>query len=526
MSFFAKLFKRSTKDTAPDNTLKIFIDEDFKSYKTLPVNDQTTCEFVLTSIIKYLSFGNTEENNEQAALVLIITDPKLNKVIFKRIINPFENIYDLLKAKSSKDEYVWYLDRGSSNSKLKLDRNDSANSGAPTNMIAEEKKFERSGLLMKKSKKGEFKEKRFELLKDKLIYFKPKEKDKKVSFIPLVNSRADKIMGTKEKHAFEIKTADHSYFLKAKSDEDMKGWIWYINSQAGIATENSILNQFEIATRDCECKYEKNFEDDIKALFTDFEGTFQNAKVRRLFFDTIQNDEPHMADFEDIVDLLIKFKWDIVNNRCDDAIEDSTSIEENLERTIIHVDDQITPEEKKYINFIRDKVCNKEQFSQLQESLISAKAQKSEKDSQEFQLEIDSDPKLNGTIVKEPVNFSKLREVMEIIYKNSLKQLTIFYSHLMSTDLGFQYKLTDLKKHSLFTFCSMPRPVLKKLEEKKDSLGEIKEKKDDLCLLKKGGSIIIPSEKMISAPTSPLKPGRDQAYQTQSVKVVSIMGSL
>ena len=42
--------------------------------------------------------------------------------------------------------------------------------------------------------------------------------------IPLVNSKVEKLIGTKEKNVFQIETSDHIYVLKAKSEEDMQGW--------------------------------------------------------------------------------------------------------------------------------------------------------------------------------------------------------------------------------------------------------------------------------------------------------------
>jgi len=48
----------------------------------------------------------------------------------------------------------------------------------------------------------------------------------------------------------------------------------------------------------------------------------------------------------------------------------------------------------------------------------------------------------------------------------------------MTNDIAFQFKLTDLKKFSLFDFYKMDKPMIKKLEEPKRE--EVKEEKKDI----------------------------------------------
>ena len=106
--------------------------------------------------------------------------------------------------------------------------------------------------------------------------------------MPLENTKAEPLAptNTKEKYVFIIRTFDKAnsieknYILKAKSTMDMNGWVFSINSQAIICTENKRL--FEIAQnikknerKSCETLKEK-----VLKIFGNFEDFISSPQVR------------------------------------------------------------------------------------------------------------------------------------------------------------------------------------------------------------------------------------------------------
>ena len=112
MSFLG-FFKKTTKENILDHTLKIFIYEDFKSYKTLNYDEHTTCEMILNSLKNYLGIGKNGDA-DNISLVIIIKEQSTGATIFKRVINHFENIQEVINTKPPKLGYIWYMDGGSS----------------------------------------------------------------------------------------------------------------------------------------------------------------------------------------------------------------------------------------------------------------------------------------------------------------------------------------------------------------------------------------------------------------------------
>ena len=111
MGFFG-FFKKTSKENILDSKLKIFIDDDFKSYKTLNFDETTTCEIILDTLKTHLGIVKNE-NFDQFSLVIIIKESSTGVTTFKRVINHFENIYEVVKAKPPKLQYIWYAERGS-----------------------------------------------------------------------------------------------------------------------------------------------------------------------------------------------------------------------------------------------------------------------------------------------------------------------------------------------------------------------------------------------------------------------------
>ena len=151
--------------------------------------------------------------------------------------------------------------------------------------------------------------------------------------------------------------------------------IWYLNSQAGIATENSNINQCESAIRQYEYEFEKKNEKDLKVLFTDFEVNLQNSFIRKIFFDAMKQETDYMSDFDVLFDLLLTFKTTI--------LQEDYKLGKNVGYQIFKLIHQIhcsigtdhiySSFEQKYFNFITQKICDKILLNHLRELFSNSK---------------------------------------------------------------------------------------------------------------------------------------------------------
>ena len=283
-----------------------------------------------------------------------------------------------------------------------------------------------------------------------------------------------------------------------------------MNSQAGIATENSNINQCESAIKQYEYEFEKKYEHDLKVLFTDFEVNLQNPILRNFFFDAIKQEAEYMSDFDVLFDLLLTFKTNISKN--DDELGKNVGYQIFKVINQIHNSvgtNHIHPSsfEQKYYIFITQKICDKDLFNHLKELFSSSKENAKLEQENELMKNSNMSSTIDEIILASDI--TKIKEYINMIYKNSLKVLSIFYSNLINNDMPFQFKLTDFHKKSLFDFYKMEKPTLRKLEEKNE---ENKEERKDIdneinnieksCPAKiMKGSVVVPfdNEKIRSA---------------------------
>jgi len=330
-----------------------------------------------------------------------------------------------------------------------------------------------------------------------------------------------------------VRTPDHSYILKAKSEEDMRGWIWYIDAQIGVATEISIQHQFEAATKEWEYKFERTFEDDLKALFTDFEGTLNNPAIRKVFFDFLKQTTPELCKLENILEDVIDFRNAFTEGgETQFKLRPALSIFEAITSAYQNESVDFDP---KFYQIMSEKICSRNILKAIAD-IVKQALGATENHSLLNGLS-ETDNVENGEIATIPekttgnreMNMIKLKELMDTLYKNALKELSTHYSRFINTDIAFQFKLTDIKKHSLFDFYGMEKPILKRLEERKeenkeDSREENKEdrgneSRDDIGEFCSVASMIQSQKSFVSSPlSSPSENAKDLDKKTQSSK--------
>jgi hypothetical protein len=186
---FLGLFSRKTNTVENDNMLKVYLDEDLHQYKNVGIDQYSTGESILETLRAFPDIARMIEHIknfhiDKLSLILIVKHAKKKYMLSKRRVNPFELISEIISTKEPHMEFVWLfridLDKGAMFDK-KAQRQSSMIQGDPKNaqngdQFMEKEKFERSGVLLKKSKRGDYKEKKFILYKESLIFFNVKDK--------------------------------------------------------------------------------------------------------------------------------------------------------------------------------------------------------------------------------------------------------------------------------------------------------------------------------------------------------------
>lgn len=137
--------------------------------------------------------------------------------------------------------------------------------------------------------------------------------------MPLENAKAELLAPTnsKEKYVFIIKTIDKTnsmeknYILKAKSTMDMNGWVFSINSQAFICTENKRIyeigqNLHKHERKNCDFLQEK-----VLKTFGNFEDFLENPMIREKITKTTREKtflREKFTYFFELLELYFKLK--------------------------------------------------------------------------------------------------------------------------------------------------------------------------------------------------------------------------
>ena len=252
-----------------------------------------------------------------------------------------------------------------------------------------------------------------------------------------------------------------------------------MNSQAGIVTENFNINECELGINQYEYDFEKKYEDDLKVLFTDFEGNLHDKTIRKIFFDSIKQATGFMSDFDVLFDLFLTFQTEISQNNNNNAKNAGYEIFKLLNK--IHHPIRIVKGhhhsslEQKYCNFITQRVCDKNLLNKLKYLYYPNDNETAESEDQ-YEL-FANDYIFASEEIIFASDITKLKEYIDMIYKNSLKVLSVFYSNSINNDILFQFSLTDFHKKSLFDFYDMEKPILKKVDDNNEKINE--EKKED-----------------------------------------------
>lgn len=130
--------------------------------------------------------------------------------------------------------------------------------------------------------------------------------------MPLENTKAEPLAATntKEKYVFIIRTLDKAnsieknYILKAKSNIDMHGWVFSINSQATICTENKRLFEIGQNIKKNERKSCETLKEKVLKIFGNFEDFISNPQVREKIIRKTREKSLIKAKFTYVFDLL------------------------------------------------------------------------------------------------------------------------------------------------------------------------------------------------------------------------------
>jgi len=110
MNFFS-FFKSAKPKEESNDTIKIFLDDEIRRHKILPLDNDTTAESVIQTLLKQTDLEKLHHspNIKNLYLLLMIRSSKNNTLILKRRINPFESLKDIANFKSADQEYIWVL---------------------------------------------------------------------------------------------------------------------------------------------------------------------------------------------------------------------------------------------------------------------------------------------------------------------------------------------------------------------------------------------------------------------------------
>jgi len=445
MNFFRNIFKEKVQKEEQQNIIKVYLDEEIRQYETLPLTPDTTAESIIVSLSQFPTLKKqiSALNIKYYHIILIIRNLKNNIPVLRRRINPFENIQDIISLQSSGHEYFWILQK-----QIEANEYSSRDSIMGDNFnesvfheyrkTAEPEKFQRNGRLLKKRKNGEYKEKEFSLFKDNLVYFKPGEDNKKLNVIPLVGARADKDVTSRDKHAFEIKSADQTIRLKAKSEVDMQGWIHAFNAQAVIANLNANMNHFDKEIKAQEYKYEKIRNEEITTIINNPDKFMEKKSYRHLLLDFLARENVYYRDIKFLVDSLYVIRPDLEQATWLELI---TKFVEDLDEILKNVmqkdqgqeerkDDEQAQLEGDLYSALYKHISKDDKLNKLRQTLNDLKGEFKDEGREEIREEITK-------IIKSVSDF-----LLDDLREN--------YKRLIQSETLFQAKLTDLIKKTIF----------------------------------------------------------------------------
>lgn len=110
MNIFS-FFRKTAQKTESLESIKIYLDEEIRKFKTLPLEMDTTAENIILSLLQHNELKRIylSPSLENLYLLLIIRNSKTNGLILKRRINPFEYIREIALSKPEDQDYIWIL---------------------------------------------------------------------------------------------------------------------------------------------------------------------------------------------------------------------------------------------------------------------------------------------------------------------------------------------------------------------------------------------------------------------------------
>lgn len=222
MNIFKKLFS-NTSSKEKSNALLIYLDADLK--KSIEAKDQTVKDY------------ETENNfDEDQFLYIMILNKRSNELVLKRKLNGFEKLGECAQPPAEEFKIFTIVGYGSERSTIPR-----ISSQLP---LVDNTKFIRSGTLSKYNDgKNAFEECQLKLHHDYLTFYKFKETEKKVSFMPLENSLVEIV--NEKKNMFTVKDKFNNIIFKTSSKEDMYSWLIAITEAIKIRNSQIYMNEME-----------------------------------------------------------------------------------------------------------------------------------------------------------------------------------------------------------------------------------------------------------------------------------------
>lgn len=158
--------------------------------------------------------------------------------------------------------------------------------------------------------------------------------------MPLENTKAEPLAtaSSKEKYVFVVKTfdkanaAEKNFILKAKSTMDMNGWVFAINSQAFVCTENKRILELDQNLRRHERKNCEQLKETFHKFMAHFEDFLQAPRVRERIIKATADKTHLLTKFSFIFNLLeLYFK---AREPVEEALDSQETLFKTLSQTL------------------------------------------------------------------------------------------------------------------------------------------------------------------------------------------------
>lgn len=208
--------------------------------------------------------------------------------------------------------------------------------------------------------------------------------------------------------------------------------------QAGMVTENNVIQNIDLEIQEIEEKYEKTMEQEIKSLFVNFEKTIKNEKIIKLLFEYIK-DDPLLVEFESFF-MRVHAYTNVKKVSRSEYLQEAEALIKFIESEHEKYESDASGELKgTFTADFCENVCRKEMLEKIREEFKKIRA------------------------IEDPKNTEHLSLFLHI-YENCVAKLKDFYFFFLRTDEMFHFKVVDIK-NGFAEYINFPRPKLPFLNE-------------------------------------------------------------